>query len=68
MEIKPIVNSSLFEQLKEEIENGEWIEDKEKLCIANERGWTVAHEQAKHGWITLDEEILKLTGEDEKNI
>lgn len=28
-----------------EIKNGKWVEDKEKLCIANENSWTVAHEQ-----------------------
>ncbi|MEM5821353.1 MAG: hypothetical protein QXP34_03480 [Candidatus Aenigmatarchaeota archaeon] len=63
MEIKPVVNSFLFEQLKKEIENGKWIEDREKLCIAHETKWTIAHEQARRGWKTEDKEILKLTDE-----
>ncbi|MEM1668846.1 MAG: hypothetical protein QXM53_09330, partial [Thermofilaceae archaeon] len=36
-------------------------EDKEILKLADNEGWTVAHEQVKQGWLTEDEEILKLS-------
>ncbi|MEM1669073.1 MAG: hypothetical protein QXM53_10485, partial [Thermofilaceae archaeon] len=49
-------------KIKARIAKRKWIKDKEllKLVINDHEGWTVAHEQASHGWTTEDKEILKL--------
>ncbi|MEM1913596.1 MAG: hypothetical protein QW067_10685 [Thermofilaceae archaeon] len=64
--MKPIVDLDRFRKLvtemHESLKKGNWspFDDRDKLCIATTLGWTVAHEQAKHGWTTEDKKILKL--------
>ena len=44
----------------ERIADGEKFEDPKILRLANEWGWTVAHQQAWEGWTTEDPDILRL--------
>ncbi|BAI81733.1 hypothetical protein DEFDS_P111 (plasmid) [Deferribacter desulfuricans SSM1] len=52
-----------YEEALEKVRQGSFFKDKKILKLANETGWTIAHEQAWNGWITEDKEILELANE-----
>ncbi|BAI81775.1 hypothetical protein DEFDS_P154 (plasmid) [Deferribacter desulfuricans SSM1] len=49
-----------YEKVLKKVRQGSFFKDKKILKLANETGWTIAHEQAKRSWTTEDKEILNL--------
>ena len=57
-----------YEEALKRVEAGERFEDYETLSLADENYWTIAHEQAKHGWTTEDKKVLALSDIEETRV
>jgi len=56
-----------YEEALKRVEAGERFEDYETLSLADNEGWTIAHDQAEKGnWTTNDKKVLALVDDIDK--